>query len=107
MKKFTQKIHYGYFRECDSLLTVPCPYDFDKCRVGSASCEHNCDNFVEINRDAQYIICSRKPKLLEALEDMVAVAEIMENWANSTTGRQIILKDAQKSISAAYGNQEE
>ena len=42
------------------------------------------------------------PLLLEALENIVAMAEA-ETWDKATTGRQILFKDAHLAIAAARG----
>ena len=105
MKKFTQKIYYGHVTETIPNLSVPCPHG-EQCKVGSFSC--NCCTFsVDKNTDHYYIICSRKPKLLEALE---AAERFFNNvlTGNDTRTEADSVKSAIKSaIKAAYGKEEE
>lgn len=43
------------------------------------------------------------PLMYEALQDLIEVAK-MEDWQYATTGRQMLLKNAQAALSAAGGN---
>lgn len=59
-----KKIKYGKFEFGDGTFLdyTPCPYhmpgyhgDF---AVGSASCQLNCNCFVEINKEKEYVVCN-------------------------------------------------
>jgi hypothetical protein len=65
-KQFTQKIYFGYMHGVGSALMVPCPHN-KPCKVGSLYCR-GCVDFGYRNDHEQYVVCKKKPELLDALE---------------------------------------
>jgi hypothetical protein len=53
--------------------------------------------------DANARLIAAAPLMYEALQDLIEVAK-MEDWQYATTGRQMLLKNAQAALSAAGGN---
>jgi hypothetical protein len=96
---FKQKIYYGFVTETIPSLSVPCPHG-ETSKVGSIRCRE-CEYFKEENESDYYIICSRKPKLLEALEELVELID-MGMEAPQIHGSDLHAKAA-LILSKAYG----